>query len=188
MRKLVLFLIAGLFSLPLMAQDAGKLEAFIGYQYLSLGGSNSAFGTGGSQGLNGFNAALAYNGWKFLGVEGDFSGTYANIQGVSTHFYTYSGGPVLFANVNRLRPFAHVLFGGATLSGSESGVTVSWNGLTAMAGGGVDFKATPHLALRVVQFDWLYYHFGSKTIATVSIPSFSGSSNYRFSTGIVFRF
>jgi len=44
------------------------------------------------------------------------------------------------------------------------------------------------LAIRLGQVDWLYYHFGSKTIAGTPFPAFSGSSNVRFSTGVVLRF
>jgi hypothetical protein len=57
-----------------------------------------------------------------------------------------------------------------------------------MFGGGVDAKVNRMFAVRLAQVDWLYYHFGSKTIDGFGFPSFSGSNNVRFSTGLVLRF
>jgi len=187
---LVSFAMLGLLSLPLFAQDHGgaadKAEVFGGYQYLHLG-SNSTIGLD-SQGFNGWDTSAQYNFNHFMGVQGDFSGTYATISGVSTHVYTYAGGPVVFANVGRIKPFAHVLFGGTKLGESESGVSASWNGYTLMFGGGVDAQVKGPLAIRLAQVDWLYYHFGAKTIQSISVPSFSGSNNVRIVSGLVVRF
>ena len=185
MRKLVVLFV--LLSLPLLAQESSpKAEFFGGYQYLHIG-SNSNF-VDSSQGFNGWNVGTAYKFGKYVGVAGDFSGSYATISGVSAHIYTYTGGPVISAEAGRLTPFAHALFGGARLSGSDSGVSVSWNGFTTMVGGGVDVSVNKNIGVRLAQFDWLYYHFGSKNIGGVTAPSFSGSNNVRISTGIVFRF
>lgn len=59
---------------------------------------------------------------------------------------------------------------------------------TMIFGGGVDVKANRAIAIRLIQADWLYYHFGSNTVAGVTIPAFSQSNNVRVSTGVVFRF
>ena len=188
MQKFFTLLAVALMAVPLFAQESTpKGEVFGGYQYLHVG-SNSDLGWTSGQGFNGWEAAATYNVNRNMGVEGDFSGNYASIQGVSTHLYTYAAGPVVFAEMGSIKPFAHVLFGGSRLSGSESGVTISWNGFTTMFGGGVDAKVNKNIAVRVAQVDWLYYHFGSKTIGGVTAPSFSGSNNVRISTGIVFRF
>lgn len=187
MKKVLGLAIFALLSAPLLAQAPPKAEIFGGYEYLHIG-SNSGVGNASGQGFNGWNAAATYNFATFLGVEADFSGTYAKMNGVSEHIYTYSGGPVVSVQAGRIKPFAHVLVGGTKLSGSASGASVSWNGLTTMAGGGVDAKLNPLLAFRIAQFDWVYYHYGSKTIAGVPIPSFSGSNNVRISTGLVLRF
>ena len=191
MKKFVVVcMFAALISLPLMAQEHGvpKAEVFGGYQYLHLGSDTSFGSTGSGQGFNGWNAAAQVNFSKFAGVEGDFSGTYATVEGVSTHVYTYAGGPVVFAQMNRIKPFAHVLFGGSKLGASESGVSLSWSGYTVLAGGGIDAKVNRSLAVRVAQVDWLYYHFGSKTIAGVQFPTVTGSNNVRISTGLVVGF
>jgi hypothetical protein len=181
-RILVCLLLLGLVSIPLAAQD--KVEIFGGYQYLHIGGQGGASG----QGFNGWNAAAAFNVSKDFGLEGDFSGTYATISGVSTHVYTYGGGPIIYIGTGKVRPFAHVLFGGLKLSGSESGVSVSFNGYTIAAGGGVDAKVSKVLAIRVAQVDWVHYNLGSQTVAGVTIPSTSQSNNVRISTGVVVRF
>jgi len=187
MKKFVVLFIAVLLSTPLMAQDAPKAEVFGGYQYLHFG-SSSDLGTSSGQGFNGWNAAGQFNFTKFAGVEGDFSGTYATISGVKTHVYTYTGGPVVFAYVGKIKPFVHVLFGGVRLTGTESGVSLTFSGYTAMAGGGVDVKVNKVLGVRLAQFDWVYYHFGSQTVGDVQFSSISGSKNVRISTGIVARF
>ena len=187
MRKLAVFFV--LLSVPLLAQEsqAPRAEIFGGYQYLHIG-NNSTLGNNSGQSFNGWNAGTAYKFGQYFGVAGDFSGSYATISGVSAHIYTYTAGPVISGNAGRLTPFAHVLFGGARLSGSASSVSISWNGFTTMVGGGVDVNVNKNLGVRLAQVDWLYYHFGSKSIAGLTAPSFSGSNNVRISTGIVFRF
>ena len=176
-----------LLSLPVMAQDNPKVEVFGGYQYLHIG-SNSSAGIDSGQGFNGWDAAAQFNFNKNFGVEGEFGGAYATVSGVKFHLYNYTGGPVVFTNIGSIKPFAHVLFGGTQLSGSQSGVSISFNGYTTLVGGGVDARVNKALAIRVVQFDWLYYHFGSKNIGGTTIPSFSGSNNVRIATGVVVRF
>jgi hypothetical protein len=184
---LVVVVLLGVLALPLMAQDNPKAEVFGGYQYLHIG-SNSSGDINSGQGFNGWDAAVTGNLSKYFGVTGDFSGSYATISGVSFKVYTYGGGPVVFTYAGRVKPFAHVLFGGAHLSGSESSVSVSTNGYTVMAGGGLDVGVAKNVAIRLGQFDWLYYHFSGFSAGGVSTGSFSSSNNVRFSTGIVFRF
>lgn len=183
MKKYLLLIFAAVLSVPLLAQD--KVEVFGGYQYLHIGNNTSSGLTTSGQGFNGWNAAGQFNFNKNLGVEGDFSGAYATISGISTHIYTYSGGPVIFQHIGIIKPFAHVLFGGARLSGSQSSASISTNGYTVMAGGGVDAKFNPLLSFRVAQVDWLYYHFSGFNVGGQSTGSFSGSNNVRISTGIV---
>lgn len=188
MKRVLVLGFLSLLPLTAMAQDNPKLEVFGGYQYLHIGSNTNNGITSSGQGFNGWNAAATANLGKYLGVEGDFSGTYASIGGVGLHLYTYAGGPVISREFDRIKPFAHVLLGGVRLTGSESGVSVSFNGFTLLAGGGVDYKVNKLLAVRAIQADWIYYHFGSQTIAGVGVPGFSGSNNVRISTGVVFRF
>jgi hypothetical protein len=197
MRKLVgLIVLLGLLSLPVMAADTPKAEVFGGYQYLHSGTIHVSGEDipDSSQGFNGWDANATYYFNNHLGVQGDFSGSYATFDffglgNASGHVYTYSGGPVVALNAGgKVNPFVHALFGGIRLSGSQSGVSVSESGFTTMVGGGVDVKVAPRIAFRLIQVDWVYYHFGDKTIAEVALPSFSQSNNVRIATGIVFRF
>ncbi|MBZ5658438.1 MAG: porin family protein [Acidobacteriia bacterium] len=198
MRKLVvLIVLLGLFAIPLMAQDTPKAEVFGGYQYLHTGTIHVS-GVGdipdSSQSFNGWDANATYYFNKNIGVQGDFSGSYAtfdffDLGNASSHVYTYTGGPVVALNAGgKVNPFVHALFGGIRLSSSQSGLSVSLNGFTTMVGGGVDVKVAPRIAFRLIQADWVYFHFGSTTIAGTSFPSLSGSKNVRIATGIVFRF
>ncbi len=57
-----------------------------------------------------------------------------------------------------------------------------------MAGGGVDVKANRVIAIRLAEFDWLYYNFSSTTVDDQHIGGFSGSNNVRISSGVVFPF
>ena len=187
----VVVLLMGVLAFPLRAQDNPKLEVFGGYQYLHIGGGNTNGPTNG-EGFNGWNASLTGNITHHFGIEGNFGGAYDTIQGIDFKVYTYTGGPVVYTESGRIKPFAHVLFGGMHLSGSVSSgggsASVSWNGYTIMAGGGVDVKANRAIAICLAEVDWLYYNLSSTSISGVPVPGFSGSNNVKISSGVVFRF
>jgi opacity protein-like surface antigen len=182
-RTLALLLSLMICSVLAMAQDAPKAEVFGGYQY-----THASSGVSGVNGfnLNGWN--LAVNGFfnHYFGITADLSGTYGtpSVQGVgvNTHLYTYMFGPVVRAgNDSKLSPFAHVLLGGAHISGSVSsgGVSVSSSdsGFAWAAGGGVDYKAMQRFAIRLGQFDFLQTHISGDS-----------QNNFRYSGGVVVRF
>jgi hypothetical protein len=173
MRKVVLLIaLLGVFSLLAVAEETPKAEVFGGYQFTHI----SAFGQ--SENFNGWNASLTGNFNKYFGVAGDFSGSYKTISGVSAKVYTYTFGPVLSLNhEGKLNPFVHALFGGAHVS-AGSGSGNSQNGMSMEIGGGADAKVSPHFAVRLIQADWVYYHFNGV----------GESKNVRISTGLVFRF
>jgi hypothetical protein len=185
MRKaLVLIVLVGLFPLLVIAQTP-KAEIFGGYQYAHV--AIDAPGTSVSGNLNGWNTSLTGNINEYFGIAGDFSGDYGKIEGVTTHVYTYGGGPVINLNHNgTFNPFVHALFGGAHLSLSEAGDNLSFNGFTMMVGGGADAKLGPHVAVRLFQADWVYFHFGDDFKTLVGTSNLK--KNVRVSTGIVFRF
>lgn len=188
MYRIVFAALLSVLAVPLFAQD--KIEVFGGYQYLHTGNVtvDGVTQSDSSQSYNGWDAAATFKPHRFLGFTGDFSGTYATESGVNLHVYTYTGGPVVFIPTPLIHPFVHALFGGVQLTGTEGGVSTSWNGFTTMFGGGVDAKVGHLLAVRIAQVDWLYYHFPSKNIAGATFPSFGGSNNVRISSGIVLRF
>ena len=167
-------LLVSLVSLAAFAQEGGntpKAEIFGGYQYTRFDGGVNA---------NGWNTSLTGNLNNWFGIAADFSGAYKTQNGVSFNNYTYTFGPVISYRHNEtFTPFAHFLAGGNHASASISGVgSGSDNGFAMMFGGGLDVKASQHLALRAVQFDWLSLHSNGA----------SDNNNMRISTGILFRY
>ncbi len=180
MRKfLVLVVLLGFFSLPLMAQDTPKAEVFGGYMYQYLGGDFATLNGGSGVNANGWDASATGNINKHFGVTGDFSGAYKSISGVSGHLYTYGGGPVLAADFGaKINPFVHVILGGFTFGAGNGSGSISTNGFMMKFGGGVDFAVSKAIAIRLAQFDWDYYR----------VQGTSEDKNVNISTGIVFRF
>ena len=175
-RTIVLISILMLIScVAALAQNDPRAEVFGGYQYF-----HASTGNGGpSFSLNGWDASLSGYFNHYLGITGDFSGTYGSPFGVSAHLYTYMFGPELrAANHSPLQPYAHVLFGGSHISGSVSGIgSASDSGFAWAAGGGIDYKVMPVVAIRLGQFDFLQTHLGNDS-----------QNNFRYSAGVVLRF
>lgn len=166
-----------------LAQEAPKAEIFGGYQFTH---ANSGVSGIDNFNLNGWDAAVSGYFNHYLGVTGDFSGTYGTPQvlgvDVHTHLYTYMFGPTLrLANQSPLQPFARVLFGGAHISGSvssgQASASTSDSGFSWAAGGGIDYKAAPLISIRLAQFDFLQTHISGDS-----------QNNFRYSAGVVLRF
>ena len=182
MKRLALFcgallLFAGVAS----AQDAPKAEVFGGYSFLHV--TND----GGSANFNGGTGSLAYNLTPWLGVVGDVGGYHWSQSSTdeSANAVTYLFGPKISYRRGPITPFVQVLFGGAHLSSSETGcgsscVTLSQNAFAMTFGGGVDWNATPHIGIRVVQAEYLMTRFNDVT-------GNNQQNNARISTGVVFR-
>ncbi len=172
MRKLVwLCAVVLLLSAPAMAQDHPKAEIFGGYSFLRI---NPGGGLSGENFAGGWAASAAINANSWIGLAADFSGHYKTISGVSAKVHSYTFGPrVTYRKSEKVQPYFHALFGGATLSGGGS----SESAFAMQFGGGVDWVASPHLAIRVGQFDYVPTHFGGEW-----------QHNFAYSAGIVFRF
>jgi len=173
MRKL--FILLGLILMAAgsaAAQDYPKAEIFGGYQYIRLnpGGGNCQGGAG--------SVAGNLNHW--FGVVGDFGACKVTGQpsGSSAHLVNYLFGPKLtYRSRGRLSPFAQVLFGGERVSVSASGLGSTSDSSFAMAfGGGADYEMTNHVAIRLIQAEYLYTKFGG-----------THQNNGRISAGIVYR-
>ncbi len=195
----VLFIASLLFSLPLatMAQEAPNVEVFGGYSYL-----RTEVGRALNNDLHGWDASVAANLNKWFGIVVDVSGHYDSQSSASTivqpgfppiafrfdahrNIHTILVGPRFsYRKIEKITPFAHVLFGGARLhSETESNgiVDISFSGndtaFAAAAGGGLDVNLTKGIALRVIQAEYVFMRFGGQT-----------QNNGRASVGIVFRF
>ncbi|MGA8011466.1 MAG: outer membrane beta-barrel protein [Candidatus Acidiferrales bacterium] len=181
-----LLMFAGIAS----AQDeAPKVEAFGGYSYLRV---NPGFGGAPGLNFNGGSGSLAYNFTPTLGVVADFGGYHWSQSSVDATAVSYLFGPKLALRHGAITPFAQVLFGGAHASGDFSGlicpsarvrpqvsgcsVSGSENAFAMTAGGGVDWNATTHIGIRLIQAEYLMTRFASET-----------QNNVRVSTGVVFR-
>jgi hypothetical protein len=150
------------------AQEQPKVEVFAGYQHTQIS----------STGAEGWNASATGIVNRWFGVTADFSGVYKGFGGVNARAYSYTFGPTFSARYRHVTPFAHVLLGGVHVSAGFQNLSASTSGFTTMVGGGLDVKATDHIAIRAIQGDWILWH----------IQNVTNSSNGRISAGIVFRF
>jgi hypothetical protein len=162
MRRFVLMAVLLCSSAVSAFAGASKVEVFAGAQYTHLDPNFNLYGGNGAITLN-------WKGW--LGITGDVSGSFRD----DLKFYTYTAGPEIRANLPLIKPFAHVLIGGARSSGNG----VSANGFVAMAGGGLDIGGGM-VAFRLVQFDWMATRFSSFNNTS--------SKNGRACAGLVIRF
>ncbi|MBZ5698724.1 MAG: hypothetical protein LAN18_09275 [Acidobacteriia bacterium] len=164
-------------SLSAAAQDAPKAEVFGGYSYLR---GNPGLGAPGIN-LNGGSGSISYNLSSAVGIVADVGGYHFSNgygSGIGGNVISYLFGPkFVYRSSGKVEPFAQALFGGARLS-----VAGFSNNAFAMAlGGGVDVKATEHVAIRLIQAEYVMTRFNIVGVAT-------DQNNARISAGIVFRF
>jgi hypothetical protein len=174
MKRLALFcgamlLFAGIASAQ---DDASRAELFGGYSYVHVSDH------GATANLNGGSASLAYNLTSWLGVVGDFGGYHGGNNFGNANVYSYLFGPKISYHRGPITPFGQVLFGGAHLTGSAA--ASSENDFAMTFGGGVDWNATSHLGIRLIQAEYLMTKF------TDGLNN--RQNNARISTGVVFRF
>lgn len=122
---------------------------------------------------NGWEISGVWKTSRWLGLKADFDGHYTPAFGGSASFNSFLFGPQISAP-GRISPFAHVLLG---VSHQSQPGGFSANTLATAIGGGVDFKVSRFVSLRIVQAD--YY-----------LTRYLGSleNEVRFSTGVVLHF
>lgn len=172
-RKLIVVAcILGLFAVSAFAAESEnypKAEFFAGYQYSHLEGGFNA---------NGFDFTGVGNFNENFGIAADLGSSFTTEAGVSYHNYTYTFGPQLALRANKAyTPFVHALIGGDHASASFAGVSATGNGFAFLAGGGVDFNYSQHVAFRA-SADWMMFHSNGS----------SSSKNFRMPIGVVFKF
>src|SRR5260370_29457370 len=148
---------------PAMAQRGSRAypkdEVSGDYEYIHInpGGNNCQGGAG--------SVAGNLNNW--FGVVGEFGGCKVTGQpaGVSAHALNYLFGPrVTYRSYGSLTPYAHFLFGGERFTSSFSGVgSPSANAFAMALGGGADYRMSEHFAIRIIQVEYFYTHFGGAT-------------------------
>src|ERR1700737_781105 len=173
MRKLCV-----LFGFMLVVAASAKAQNFeVGgnYQFVRINPGGGASGSN-CQGAAG-SAAVGLNNWA--SIVGDFGG--CKITGMpagsSGSQINYLFGPRITARgYGRFNPFVQTLFGGVHDSATAAGLTATANSFGWTIGGGADFAVTKHVALRAIQFDYLYTHFGG-----------TRQNNFRIQSGLVYR-
>lgn len=183
------------------AQDSPKAEVAIDYSYIHFVPAKAS----GSANLNGGGVQLTYNFGRCVGIKADFQGygstnrnfTVNNLLGIPTtvnanaDMFTYLFGPQIKKH-GRIEPFAEALFGGAHSntyanifkSGFFVGGTSPSNNAFAMAlGGGLDFKVTHKIAIRLGEFDYLLTRFNNPVT-----QNNNNQNNFRYNAGVVFQF
>lgn len=163
MRRIVVFgllfgVVVLISGLPAMAQGS-KADIFLGGSVLR--NSSTTYG--------GWNTSITGNMLPWLGVTADFAGHYNS----PLHVSTYTFGPRLAVPQDTgLVPFTQATFGVARLSAFGAHA----NGFGAYIGGGLDWIAREHIAIRLLELD-----------ALLTRISGNNSSGTRLSFGVVFR-
>lgn len=186
MRSVCALLVALLLlAVPAAAQEAPKAEVFAGYSNLRMHPGSGANGFN----LNGWNTSVVGNFNRWFGIKADFAGQYGSpwlpnptpppvTVKVDTNTHSFLFGPQFSYRKNeRATPFAHALFGAARVEGSTFGANVSESGFAMALGGGVDLRVNDAVAVRIGQLDYLLTRLAD-----------NNRHNFRYSTGIVFRF
>jgi opacity protein-like surface antigen len=92
--------------------------------------------------------------------------------------YNFLFGPTFSYNkLERVKPFAHTLFGVSHASAGFLGFGGSDNAFAMALGGGVDAGVHKNVAVRLVQADYFLTRFGSQS-----------QNSARISTGLMLRF
>ncbi len=179
-----------------------RAELFLGYSYIRgvptlSPGNRMDF-------LNGGSTSIAFNLNRTLGLVGDFGGynarelqltgagaNPARVADASGTAFTYLAGPRLSFRYSRVTPFVQALFGGVhasqvTLSNCTGALCTplpTENAFAMTAGGGIDLKIHRHIAIRIVQAEYLMTRF-----ADLSTGNRDTQNDIRLSSGLVFGF
>lgn len=163
-------------------EDAATLELSPNYSYILFDIKSQVSGQPPSQtfNANGATGELVYNPTNLLGLVGTAGGFWATNARTGGAAIPLLAGPRFSFRRRRLfTPFAQVFVGGVVTS---SGIATSgWQDHFALAaGGGIDYKISPHFSLRPVQAQYFM----------TKIPDGLNNrqNNFQISTGVAFLF
>jgi opacity protein-like surface antigen len=169
----VSWLLLLLTSLPSVARAGDgdpvpKAELFGGYSYFrsDLGLASTNF--------NGGEVSIAENPKRWFGGVLDFSSHYNGGVNITSVMY---GPQVAYRRNPKWTPFAHALVGAVRGSVGYLDISKAEARIAFATGGGLDAQVTQHLAVRVIQVDYIFSHFSEVH-----------QDNIRLSVGLVFRF
>ena len=172
----------------------------------------TTFGVGSNS--NGWSGEAQYNFDRLVGIVVDIGGQYgtpitgtaSGVKGLPTQSqYLFMAGPVVsYRTKGKMTPFVHALFGwdrvslgASVITGGPSAVTSAGSSYTAFAiagGGGVDYKVSRRLSLRLLQADYLRTTLDLNSLygSAFGPGTFHGlptkENDIRLSTGIVLKF
>lgn len=182
MRKVVCLLgLVFLFSLSAAAQEVPKVDLFAGYSFVhtSPGIAIPAFTANGGVG----SVALNLTNWGSLVVEvGGIHTSSIHGTDVDATALTYMAGPkISLFHSSRFSPFAQALFGFVNTNPGFNQTAINHNTFAMSPGIGLDWNATRHFGIRLAQVDYLLTRVPTSTNQV-------NWNNFRYSTGVVFRF
>jgi hypothetical protein len=191
MKWALLLSVLWLYAAGTPGQESPKMELFGGYSYVhmvDLGTAN----------INGGSGSVSFNFKPWLWAVADVGGYDGGDKGLDGALVTYLFGPKIAIRRGRITPFFQVLLGGAYTSAdpppavgllarrrAEGGVAGggefgSSNCFAMAAGGGIDLRVSPRVAIRLVQVEYLLTKFQD------GISNQQNST--RISAGLVFGF
>jgi hypothetical protein len=184
MRNLLIFgFLFFVFTLvPAEAQEFSRINLSGGYSWTNFYDS-----------YHGWNASIAYNLSKNLGVEADVSGHYGNATLYNTYsrnYHTFMGGPIFSTRLPKLKHsiFSHLLLGALREHSqnqlSRTGyLNTSSSHFGLAIGGGLDLRFGGSISLRALQADY----FPIPTNNTLLTSGTYLRGRVRLSAGIVFN-
>lgn len=201
MRKILLaaFIVACAAPFTFAQTDYNKVDVFVGYSHnrIDTGFNNQDPELDDiideREGFHGVNASVAGNISRYVGIKGDYSfhrrsfdNTFAGTTvDVNADLHQLFGGVQFKDNSTetKVKPFAHLMAGLAharsevTATGAvAANFTDSETGFAGIIGGGVDFRVSPRVDIRAIQFDYNPTRLGDET-----------QHNFRIGVGVVFR-
>ena len=212
MKKFVLMAILIACSAPFTfaqtTDDYNKVEGYVGYSHnrVDTGISDNDPDVGDifdeREGFNGLNASVTGNVSRYVGLKFEYSYHQKTFDfgADNTNFrlHNFVGGVQFKDNSKdeskKLRPFAHLMAGGARASVDlsefdEDLEDESDTGFSAVIGGGLDVRVHPRIDIRAIQLDYNPTRFGfnSTNISGNPIRESQTSHNFRIGVGIVFH-
>jgi opacity protein-like surface antigen len=213
-RSILAFALFAAVALPAMAQDYQKFEVGAAYSYIRANvyakDTSCTSDCTGSQSYNlqGGKGEFVFNPSHSIGLVAEFGGYdvtgLPSGSGNSATLFTYLFGPRLnIRSSEKFTPFVEVLLGGAHVSTSGTVATPAAavtpqatillfsgtsNAFAMAAGGGIDVKVSEHVALRLIQADYLMTRFSTNFNSVTGSTSAATQNNFRVGAGLQFRF
>ena len=172
-------------AVALYGAGYGGSEVSLGYSYVR---ANAPPGECGCFNINGFSGEFATGVGHGLSIVADLGAYHqGNVvsSGLSLWVVNYLFGPrYSYHRSKHWTPFVQFLVGGAHGSGTiynpSTSVPGSPNAFSLSAGGGLDWKATRHISIRLFQAEYLNTRLPNSAT--------NEQNNFRLTAGVVFHF